>query len=322
MKHQSDSRAVGEDFGNTQVRAAAGNAKMVASGYGNFTRREEEPMQTVHRALIGRLALLAAFLAASECGIEAGASEAGPQNAGDTGRSGNTLSFDLGGGVKIDFVLIQSGSFLMGDADGLEDERPAHKVTISQPFYLGKYEVTQQQWEAVMGDNPSVFKGPQNPVENVLWAQCQAFLQKLNEKFAATGVKFGLPTEAQWEYACRAGSSGEFGFSDAKGQLADYAWFCDNAQGTTHPVGVKKPNVWGLYDMHGNVCEWCADWYADSYYGQSPAVDPPGVVSGCHYIIRGGCFEDTAANCRAAYRNKSDAADRNHNVGVRVMCAR
>ena len=118
--------------------------------------------------------------------------------------SDKTLSLDLGGGVKMEFVWIPSGSFLMGDAEGLEDERPVHQVTISRPFYLGKYPVTQQQWVAVMGSNPSDCKGPQNPVESVLWTDCQAFLGRLNEKFAASRVKFDLPTEAQWEYACRA----------------------------------------------------------------------------------------------------------------------
>jgi len=258
------------------------------------------------------------------CWSESGAiaAETAPLGVNAADSSGPALSFDLGGGAKMEFVLIRPGSFLMGDADGLEDERPVHKVTISQPFYLGKYAVTQQQWEAVTGSNPSDFKGPQNPVESVDWVDCQAFLQKLNEKFGATGVKFALPTEAQWEYACRAGGNGKFSFGDAEGQLAEYAWFRDNSKGTTHPVGEKKPNAWGLYDMHGNVCQLCADWHANDYYGQSPAADPAGVLTGYHHVMRGGCFDDTAEHCRAAYRNKNDPADRNHDLGLRVMCTR
>jgi len=233
-----------------------------------------------------------------------------------------SLALDLGGGVMMEFVLIPAGSFLMGSADGLEDERPAHTVTISRSFYLGRCEVTQQQWEAVMGSNPAAFPGPQNPVESVGWSDCRAFLRKLNEKFAASGAKFDLPSEAQWEYACRAGGQGKFSFGDEENQLEDHAWFRGNAASHTHPAGAKKPNAWGLYDMHGNVCEWCSDWYANDYYRQSPAADPAGASSSYHHTIRGGCFDDTASNCRVSYRNMNDPSDRNHNVGLRVMCVR
>ena len=131
---------------------------------------------------------------------------------------------DLGGGVKLDLVLIPAGSFTMGDDDRF---KPAHKVTITKPFYLGKYEVTQEQWEAVMGSNPSYFKGPKNPVEQVSWDDCQQFLVKLNAKSGGQGSKFVLPTEAQWEYACRAGSTGKFCFGDDEKQLGEYAWYGD-----------------------------------------------------------------------------------------------
>ncbi len=157
-------------------------------------------------------------------------------------------------------------------------------------------------------------------LNSVGWPECQVFLEKLNAKFAASGVKFGLPTEAQWEYACRAGGSGKFFFGDDDSQLADYAWFAGNSGGTTHPVGAKKPNAWGLYDMHGNVCQWCADWYAPDYYQNSPAADPPGVALSYHRVVRGGCFDQFASHCRTAYRNMNDPADRNDNVGFRVMC--
>ena len=136
-------------------------------------------------------------------------------------------------------------------------------MTITKPFYLGKYEVTQEQWEAVMGSNPSHFKGPKNPVEQVSWDDCQQFLVKLNAKSGGQGSKFVLPTEAQWEYACRAGSTGKFCFGDDEKQLGEYAWYEANSGDKTHPVGEKKPNTFGLHDMHGNVWEWCQDWYGE-----------------------------------------------------------
>ncbi|NQT39791.1 MAG: formylglycine-generating enzyme family protein, partial [Planctomycetes bacterium] len=175
----------------------------------------------------------------------------------DTKEPPKKLAVDLGGGVELDLVLIPAGSFLMGD----DRAKPVHKVRITKPFYLGKYEVTQEQWEAVMGSNPSNFKGAKNPVEQVSWDNCQQFLVKLNAKSGGQGGKFVLPTEAQWEYACRAGSTGKFCFGDDEKQLGEYAWYGENSGSKTHPVGEKKPNTFGLHDMHGNVWEWCHDWY-------------------------------------------------------------
>jgi formylglycine-generating enzyme required for sulfatase activity len=167
------------------------------------------------------------------------------------------LTADLGGGVKMEMVLIPAGEFMMGQKGGVWTE-PVHKVSIAKPFYLGKYEVTQEQWQAVMGNNPSHFKGPKNPVDSVGWEDCQGFVTKLNEKFRSGGEKFALPTEAQWEYGCRAKTTSRWNFGDDEAKLGDYAWWAGNAADTTHPVGQKKPNAWGLYDMHGNVAEWCA----------------------------------------------------------------
>jgi formylglycine-generating enzyme required for sulfatase activity len=223
---------------------------------------------------------------------------------------------DLGGGVKITFVLIPAGSFMMGS----NEDGSSHKVTISRPFFLGKYEVTQEQWQAIMEDNPSGHKGPQKPVENVSWDQCQTFLDRLNARFGTDTGKFQLPTEAQWEYACRAGSTTKYCFGDDESQLGDYAWYDANSDGTTHPVGQKKPNAWGLYDMHGNVREWCADWYGESYYRQSPVDDPSGPATAWFRVVRGGYCKSPAGDCRAACRDDISPSSWVHytSLGFRV----
>jgi formylglycine-generating enzyme required for sulfatase activity len=229
------------------------------------------------------------------------------------------LTLDLGGGVTMELLLIRPGSFLMGDPNGMDNAKPVHKVTITEPFYLGKYEVTQEQWEAVMGRNPSWFKGPKNPVDSVGWGDCEVLLKKLDEKCGGSGARFSLPTEAQWEYACRAGSTTKYCYGDDEARLAEYAWFSDNSEGTTHPVGEKKPNAWGLYDVHGNVFEWCADWYGSDYYRSSPASDPTGPSSGSLHLNRGGCWESYAGACRLGYRNTNSPRP-DYFIGLRVMC--
>ena len=191
------------------------------------------------------------------------------------------LTIDLGSGVTMEFVFIPVGSFMMGSS---KREKPLHKVIISKPFYVGKYEVTQEQWQTVTGDNPSCFKGAKNPVENVSWEDCQIFIAKLSEK--TPGRQFSLPTSAQWEYACRAGSTNDYCYGDGEGKLGDYAWYSKNANKTTHPVGEKNPNAWGLYDMHGNVWEWCQDRDQDS-----PTL---------FRVIRSGSWGDDAFDLRSA----------------------
>jgi formylglycine-generating enzyme required for sulfatase activity len=225
------------------------------------------------------------------------------------------LAMDLVGGVKLDLVLIPAGSFTMGGVG----ENPAHKVTITKPFYLGKYEVTQEQWEAVMGSNPSYFKGPKNPVEEVSWDDCQQFLAKLNAKSGGKDSKFVLPTESQWEYACRAGSTGEFCFGDDEKQLGEYAWYEANSGSKTHPVGEKKPNTFGLHDMYGNVWEWCQDWYDGDYYGKSPADDPSGPTTGSSRVFRGGCWRFDGVRCRSTYRVSRGPGFRGSHLGLRVV---
>jgi len=231
---------------------------------------------------------------------------------------GEELSLDLGNGVTLDMVLIPAGSFTMGDDSGGSDEKPAHRVRITKPFYLGKYEVTQEQWQAVMGDNPSNFKGPKNPVEEVSWDDCQGFLAKLNAKHAGTGRQFTLPTEAQWEYACRAGSTTQFSFGDDEASLDEYAWFSDNSDSQTHPVGQKKANAWNLYDMHGNVWEWCQDRYDSGYYANSPTNDPSGPALGSNRVNRGGGWCNYARSCRSASRDGYSPGYRLNYLGFRL----
>jgi formylglycine-generating enzyme required for sulfatase activity len=225
---------------------------------------------------------------------------------------------DLGDGIKLEFVLVPPGEFDMGSPEterGLEsdrDESPIHRVGITRPFYLGRHEVTQEAWEKLMGANPSQFKGARHPVESVSWDDAQRFLKKLNaltpdplpggEGAKARG-QFRLPTEAQWEYACRAGTGMPYHFgADVEKVMKDFAWFEWNSEGKTHPVGEKKPNAWGLHDMHGNVWEWCADAYDFKYYTNSPKDDPAGPAGGKLRAIRGGAWYNGPGSCRAANR--------------------
>jgi formylglycine-generating enzyme required for sulfatase activity len=213
---------------------------------------------------------------------------------------------------QIEMLLVPPGTFIMGCSPSLQFgcggvENPVHQVTLTQPFYLGRYEVTQAQWTAVMGSNPSWFQSPSaqvpadqvpnRPVESVSWNTIQGFN-------AATGLR--LPTEAEWEYACRAGTTTAFNLppngTNDDGPLGQLAWFNANAGGQTRPVGQKLPNALGLHDMHGNVWEWVQDWYGGSYYSQSPGIDPPGPISGSQRVLRGGSWFGSSGNCRASSR--------------------
>lgn len=201
-------------------------------------------------------------------------------------------------GMKL--VLIPAGEFLMGDNEGGDYQKPAHRVRITKPFYLGLTQVTQEQYERIMDFVPGRFKdNPQHPVEGVSWRIAVAFCRKLSQKERKT---YRLPTEAEWEYACRAGSTSRYCFGDSESQLRKYAWYEDNSGNTTRAVGRKKPNAWGLYDMHGNVNEWCYDWFGGDYYSSSPSSDPTGPSSGAYRVLRGGGWYSPAGRCRCAYR--------------------
>jgi formylglycine-generating enzyme required for sulfatase activity len=226
--------------------------------------------------------------------------------------------------IDMQLTLIPAGEFLMGspDSDGAESamEIPQHPVRITKPFYLGVHEVTQAEYQRVMGTKPSQFKDPRGaaPVESVSWEDAHGFCAKLSglPEEQQAGRQYRLPTEAEWEYACRAGSRFRYGFGEAEADLD--AWYTRNSGRRTHPVGKTKPNAWGLYDMHGNVWEWCADWYADGYFATSPTDDPAGPASGSYRVTRGGGWRNDASLCRASSRFRYEPGFRNENLGFRL----
>ena len=198
-------------------------------------------------------------------------------------------------------------------------EKPAHGVTLTKPYYLGKFAVTQEQYQAVTGASPSHFKGKDNPVETVSWDDAQAFCKKLSEQ---TKQVVRLPTEAEWEYTCRAGTTTQYHSGDTEADLARVAWYSASSKNTTHPVGQKEPNAFGLYDMHGNVLQWCQDWHGDDYYSKSPAEDPQGPAQGANRVLRGGSWYLIPRYCRSAYRGWFGPVYRDNFIGFRVVVAR
>jgi formylglycine-generating enzyme required for sulfatase activity len=228
-------------------------------------------------------------------------------------KNAKELTFDLGNGVKLEMVRIPKGKFLMGSPK----EGPQHEVTLTKDFYLGKYEVTQAQWEELMGSNPSYFKLKNGPVEQVSWEECQEYIKKLNAKLGSKAGRFRLPTEAEWEYACRAGSKTQYSFGDLEADLGDYGWYDKNSNDKPHEVGSRKPNKFGLYDMHGNVWEWCGDWYDDKYDTEL-VTNPSGPGKGSSRVLRGGSWDVVPLYCRSAVRFGNDPTYRNNNLGFRL----
>jgi formylglycine-generating enzyme required for sulfatase activity len=235
-------------------------------------------------------------------------------------------------GVNLEFAYIPPGEFWMGSPEGelgrYDDESPRHRVRLTRDFFMQTTPVTQSQWEAVTRENPSHFKkaGPHAPVEKVSWEDVQKFIETLNSKTDA--YRFRLPTEAEWEYACRAGTETAFyngPITEPSGHdsnLDKVGWYTKNSGGKTHSVGQKEPNAWGLYDMHGNVYEWCSDWFDSKYYAKSPADDPQGPESGAGQVVRGGAWSSDARFCRAAYRNVVTPEYRNSRHGFRLLAER
>ncbi len=228
-------------------------------------------------------------------------------------------------------VFIPPGTFRMGsptnEVDHRVDEGPQTEVTISRGFWMGKYEVMQGEYLAVMGTNPSYSIGdPNRPVETVTWFDATNYCGQVTQRDRAAGriaadSVYRLPTEAEWEYACRAWTSTRFNYGDDPGytNLTDYAWYYDNTGGTAHPVGEKLPNLWGLYDMHGNVLEWCQDWHGN--YGGGIGVDPEGPVTGSYRVVRGGSCGSITVGCRSAFRGRDTPDDRVNIIGFRVVLA-
>jgi sulfatase modifying factor 1 len=222
-----------------------------------------------------------------------------------------------------EMVLITGGHFAMGDKD--EVDAPAHDVAVNS-FYMDKYLVTQEQYQKLLGNNPSRWKGDKNPVEQVRWSDAVRYCNKRSEaeglqpcydlqtwqcNFEASGYR--LPTEAEWEYACRAGTKTPYFFGSTPDKIGDYAWYEKNSRGRPHPVGQKKPNPWGLYDICGNVWEWCNDFYKVDYYKESPPQDPKGPKTGQTKVLRGGAWRFSEENSRSGYRY-------NENPGYADVC--
>jgi formylglycine-generating enzyme required for sulfatase activity len=223
---------------------------------------------------------------------------------------GKSWRNDLG----MDFLLIPAGEFTMG-SDRESNEKPAHKVRINKSFYLSVYEVTQAQWQAIMGNNPSSFKSdPKLPVETVSWEKVQEFIRKLNAK--EKGKAYRLPTEAEWEYAARAGTKTLYSFGENPKQLGPYAWCGKGANNQTHPIGQRKPNAWGLYDMHGNVWEWVQDWFG--VYPAEATTDPAGPPAGTHRVFRGGSWSTDVGHCRSAHRSAERVNRQHGDLGFRL----
>jgi len=266
----------------------------------------------------------------------------------DGKRNVMTFSIVVGDNVNLDMIWIKPGTFKMGSSKselGRFSGESRHKVKLTKGYWLGKYEVTQAQYEAIMGTNPSYFKGADNPVEKVNWNDAMAFCKKLTEmeKNAGRlpeGYEYTLPTEAQWEYACRAGTTTAFNngtnipieeqiYDEPCPNMDEVGWYSYNSDDRTHPVGQKKPNAWGLYDMHGNVFEWCLD-LSGNYPTKSmisylikPVIDPmgPSVNYYLNHVVRGGSWSDRANGCRSAYRDNSYSNSFDHYGGFRVALA-
>ena len=226
-------------------------------------------------------------------------------------------------GLNLEMLAIKGGTFQMGsyDSDASTDEQPVHSVNVKN-FYIGKYEVTQDQWSAIMGNNPSYFSGTNLPIEKVSWNDIQIFLKILNKK---TGKNYRLPTEAEWEFAAKGGietnrSAYNKNYS-GNNKIDVIAWYGDNSGSKTHAVGTKQANELGIYDMSGNVWEWCNDWYSSDYYGRSLQNNPQGASSGFSRVLRGGSWRNYESHCRVANRRSYSPDYNSYNLGFRLACS-
>ncbi len=230
----------------------------------------------------------------------------------------DNISIPVKDGISIDMVRVEAGTFTMGATAEMENpydwEKPPHRVTLTNDYYIGKYEVTQALWQAVMGNNPSGFKGDNLPVENVSWNDCLEFISKLNR---ITGKTFRLPTEAEWEYAARGGNKSRGYQYSGSNNISDVAWYTDNSGSKTHSVGSKQSNELGIYDMTGNVWEWCQDGYGK--YSSSSQINPIGATSDSYRVNRGGSWYGIARLCRSSCRFGITPVNRFNFIGVRLV---
>jgi formylglycine-generating enzyme required for sulfatase activity/tRNA A-37 threonylcarbamoyl transferase component Bud32 len=301
--------------------ATAGGCRSAERSWSRPSRRDDD--------LGFRLALSPSGAESQEAGTDQGTKIIAPPE-GSTPAAGDAsvntpasaaaalnLPKRIGGTFGINMTLIPAGTFTMGEATGESNEKP-HRVTLTKPFYMGVHEVTNAQWKQVMGSVPSDWKEDAHPVQHVSLDDAVEFCRKLSAlpKERKAGRVYRLPTEAEWEYTCRAGTTTQYSFGDDESLLGDYGWFDGNSNKQTHPVGQRKPNAWGLYDMHGNVWEWCSDWYAN--YPDGEVTNPQGPSSGSIRAIRGGSWYRAAKDCRSAYRARGEPSRRRNNMGFRL----
>lgn len=256
------------------------------------------------------------------------AAAAGRRSSSQAERRGE-LCIALPHGVRLDLTRVSAGEFTMGSSAGRgrDSERPARRAKIGSDYYLGRFPVTQEQYQALADENPSRFTGARHPVDSVAWSDARAFCRKLRSHLAlcpdafggieVSAAEVGLPTEAQWEYACRAGTDTAYFFGNDAGPLVDFGWFSKNSDHSTRPVGELRPNPWGLCDMYGNVWEWCGDYWAPDYSGAA-FEDPAGPSAGHRRILRGGSWSYYAKDCRSARRHAAPAEEATANYGFRI----
>ena len=297
-----DGTKVGQTpFVATDILVGSHTVKITRSGYEDYTAT-----LTVRE---GETASLSATLKKGETQV------ATPQ--GGTALTGTLVPITVNG-VTFNMIKVEGGTFTMGAtseqrSDAYSDEKPVHQVTLSS-YYIGETEVTQALWQAVMGNNPSSFKGENRPVEEVSWDDCKTFISKLN---SLTGKHFRLPSEAEWEYAARGGNKSQGYKYSGSNTLGNVAWYTDNSGNETHPVNTKSPNELGIYDMSGNVWEWCQDW--EGAYSSSSQTNPTGASSGSHRVLRGGGWGSSARYCRVSNRVSYAPDDRDYGLGLRLV---